>query len=118
MGGNDNLRQRFYDFSLKIVNLVSKMPRDLAIHEIGKQLIRAGTSISANYEEATGAFSRDDFIYKMSISFKEAKESNYWLRILKDSELLKQNIDDLIKESEEIRNILGKSLATAKKKRE
>jgi four helix bundle protein len=81
-------------------------------------LLRAGSSVAANYEEATGAFSREDFIYKVSVAFKEAKETNLWLRLLRDSGIATGNeIQRLIQESEEIRNILGKSVVTAKKKK-
>jgi len=79
-------------------------------------LIKSGPSIASNYEEATGAFSKEDFIYKVNTAFKEAKETNLWLRLLRDSDLARgDNIGRLIQESEEIRNILGKSVTTAKK---
>ena len=111
-----DLDKRLYDFALKIVNLVRMLPKETAGWELGKQLLKAGTSIVANYEEAKGAFSRNDFIYKISISFKEARETNLWLRLIRDSNLVpRSKIEDLIKESGEIRNILGKSVQTAKK---
>ncbi len=116
MTNNDDLRQRLYAFALSVVKLVRSLPKEMASYEIGKQLLRSGTSVSANYEEATGAFSKDDFIYKISISFKEAKETNFWLRLLKDSNILMdEELNRLIRESEELRNILGKSVTTAKK---
>mgnify|MGYP001394810679 CR=1 FL=1 len=74
MGGNEELRKRFYDFALEIVKFVRKLPKEMAAYEIGKQLINSGPSIAANYEEATGAFSKKDFTYKLSIAFKEAKK--------------------------------------------
>lgn len=116
MSGNEELRKRFYEFALEIVKFVRKLPKEMVAYEIGKQLINSGPSIAANYEEATGGFSKEDFIYKVNIAFKEAKETNLWLRLLRDSDLAKgDNIERLIKESEEIRNILGKSVTTAKK---
>lgn len=100
------------------MKFVRILPRGVVSYEIGKQLLRSGTSIASNYEEATGAFSKEDFTYKLSIAFKEVKETNFWLRLLKDSGIgAKEKIDDLIQESEETRNILGKSVTTAKKKR-
>ena len=82
-----------------------------------RTLHRAGTSIAANYEEAKGAFSKEDFTYKIGISFKEARETNLWLRLLKDSGVMTVEVlDSIIQESEEIRNILGKSFSTARKK--
>ncbi len=115
MKGNDELRQRFYEFALMIIKFVRNLPKEMVAYEIGKQLLRSGTSIAANYEEATGAFSKDDFIYKISIAFKESKETAFWLSLLKDSGIPSKNIDELIKESKEIRNILGKSVTSAKK---
>jgi len=117
-GKTYDLDGRLYNFSLRIVKLVRLFPKETAGWEMGRQLIRAGTSIVANFEEARGAFSRDDFIYKISVAFKEARETNLWLRLIGDSELIPQNkIETLIQESAEIRNILGKSLKTARKNR-
>ncbi|MBI5328192.1 MAG: four helix bundle protein [Deltaproteobacteria bacterium] len=114
---NEELGKRFYDFALRIIRLVRKLPKEIAANEIGRQLLRSGTSIAANYEEATGAFSREDFTYKLSIAFKETKETTLWLRLLRDSGISGDEIGDIIKESEEIRNILGKSVKTAKENR-
>ncbi|MBM4322814.1 MAG: four helix bundle protein [Deltaproteobacteria bacterium] len=115
--GNEELRDRFYAFALEIVKFVRKLPKEMVAREIGKQLIKSGPSIAANYEEATGGFSKGDFTYKMSTAFKEAIETHLWLRLLRDAEIVTgDNIDRLIKESGEIRNILGKSVTTAKKK--
>jgi four helix bundle protein len=80
---------------------------------LGKQLLRSGTSIGANVEEATAAQSKKDFIAKMSISLKEARETNYWLRLLKRTGYIKKV--DLIFESEEIMNILGAIIRTSRK---
>ncbi len=111
----NELSERLYDFALKIVLLVRKLPRETAANEIGRQLVRSGTSITANYEEAKGGFSREDFIYKINTAFKEARETNIWLRLLRDSKILQgEELKNIIKESEEIRNILGKSVKTAK----
>jgi len=71
----NDISERLYNFALKIVMLVRRLPKELVAFGIGRQLVRAGTSIAANHEEAKGAFSRDDFIYKISIAFKEAKET-------------------------------------------
>ncbi len=112
-----NLTDRLYNFALQIVILVRNLPKEIAAYEIGRQLVRSGTSIVANHEEARGGFSREDFTYKISLAFKEARETNIWLRLLKDSKILKESqLEDIIKESEEIRNILGKGVRTAKNK--
>ena len=84
---------------------------------LSKQLIRSGTSIGANVEEASAAQSRKDFISKMAISSKEARETNYWLRLLKDSQLCEQiDYTHLIKESEEIIAILTSIVKTSQKR--
>jgi four helix bundle protein len=115
--GNEELRNRFNKFAVEIVKFVRKLPKEMAAYEIGRQLINSGPSIAANYEEATGASSKGDFTYKISVAFKEAKEMNLWLRLLRDSDIVAgENIQRLIRESEEIRNILGKSVTTAKKR--
>jgi four helix bundle protein len=117
MSGNEELRKRFYEFALEIVKFVRNLPKEMVAYKIGKQLINSGPSIAANYEEATGAFSKEDFIYKVNTAFKEAKETNLWLRLLRDSDLGSGDyVRRLIQESEEIRNILGKSVTTARKK--
>ena len=92
------------------------MPKSIAGYELGKQLVRAAMSISGNYEEARGAYTKPDFAFKLSICFKEARESYNWLSMIKDSGLLAgKDIDEAIKEAREIRNILGKSVETARK---
>lgn len=112
-----DLNKRLYNFALKIVLLVRSVPREIAAYEIGRQLLKAGTSIAANYEEARGGFSREDFIYKINTAFKEAKETSFWLRLLRDSRIVKENqVKELINESKEIGNILGKSVKTAKER--
>ncbi len=114
---NQRLEERLYRFALDIVDLVNRLPKTTAGFELGRQLFRAGTSVAANYEEAKGAFSRDDFIYKVNTAFKEARETNLWIRLLKDSKIVEDDISKILKESEEIRNILGKSVQTARKKK-
>ncbi len=112
-----DLNKRLYNFALKIVLLVRSLPKELAAHEIGRQLLKAGTSTAANYEEARGGFSKEDFIYKVNTAFKEAKETNFWLRLLRDSRIVKEDqVKELLNESIEIGNILGKSVKTAKER--
>jgi len=83
---------------------------------LSKQIIRSGTSIGANLEEALAGQSRKDFISKMAISSKEARETNYWLRLLRDSQLC-DGIDytNLINDSEEIIKILTSIVKTSQK---
>jgi four helix bundle protein len=79
---NEELKKRLYEFVLRIVKFVQSLPKNWVALEIGRQLLRSGTSVDANYEETCGAFSKREFIYKLNTSFKEAKESHYWLRLL------------------------------------
>ena len=101
-----------YKFALDIINIYRQMLKQNEFI-LSKQLVRAGTSIGANAEEATAAQSRKDFISKMSISSKEARETNYWLRLLRDSQLCKGiDYSDLIRDSEEIIAILTSIVKT------
>lgn len=114
----NQIKEKSYCFALRIVKLARGLPKENAGFVIGKQLVAAGTSVVANIEEAQGAFSRDDFIYKMQTAFKEALESNLWLRLTWDSKLLQnEELKDLIRESTEIKNILGRIMKTLKNKK-
>jgi four helix bundle protein len=85
---------------------------------LGKQLIASGTSIAANVEEAQGAFSKDDFIYKMQIAFKEALETSLWLRLICDSGLVKnEELKILLNESSEVKKVLSAIVKSSKTKK-
>jgi len=80
---------------------------------LSKQLLRSATSIGANVEEALAGQSRADFLSKMSIASKEARESNYWLRLLRDSKAISESdVEFLLKESEAIVNMLTSIVKT------
>lgn len=109
-----DLGERIYQFVIRIVNLVNELPNTIAGNRIGAQLLDAGTSTGANYEEAQAAFSKADFTYKMSTARKEAYETNFWLRVIRDTNLLPNNrMGPIIQESEEIKKILTRSVKTA-----
>ncbi len=108
-----DIKSRTFEFSVQIIELYKFLQTDKKEYMLGKQLLRSGTSIGANVEKATAVQSKKDFIAKMSISLKEARETNYWLRLLKRTGYIKKN--ELIKESEEIMNILGAIVRTARK---
>ena len=96
------LRQRIYNFVIRVVNLVKELPNTLIGNRIGGQLLDAGTSVGANFEEACAAISHADFTHKIGISKKEAYETNYWLRLIRDTSLLPQSrMGEIITESEE-----------------
>ena len=103
---------------IRIVNLVKELPNNLIGNRIGGQLLDAGTSVGANFEEAYAAYSHADFTSKLGISKKEAYETNYWLRVIRDSNLLPKNrMESIISESEEIKKILTASVKTAQANR-
>ncbi|OGB89368.1 hypothetical protein A2625_07755 [candidate division WOR-1 bacterium RIFCSPHIGHO2_01_FULL_53_15] len=83
-----DIRDRAKKFAIRSIALIRKFPKDVVGHTLGKQLIRSATSIGANLEEADAASSRKDFFHKASISYKEARESRYWLEIALESDLL------------------------------
>jgi four helix bundle protein len=108
--------ERTYKFALRIVKFVRLLPKETVGFVLGKQLVASGTSIAANVEEAQGAFSKDDFIYKMQTAFKEALETNLWLRLILDSELVrKELLDNLVQESTELKKILSSIVKSSKK---
>ena len=110
-----DIKEKSFEFAIRIIKFVQKLPKNHTGYKIGGQLLEAATSIGANVEEATGGFSKKDFIYKMGIALKEARESNYWLRLIKFSDLGKgEELDYLLKESEELRKILTSFVKTSK----
>lgn len=106
-----DIRERAKSFAIRVIKIVGKLPKDMAGQEIGRQLIRSGTSIGANLEEADAASSRKDFFHKVSISYKEAKETRYWLELLLDAGIInnpsnKTEADSLKNEALELSKIL------------
>ena len=109
------IKEKTYQFALDIINLYRTMQKQNEFI-LSKQLVRSGTSIGANVEEASAAQSRKDFISKMAISSKEARETSYWLRLFRNSKLCdKIDYSELIKESEEIIKILTSIVKTSQK---
>jgi four helix bundle protein len=114
--GKSIVKQKSYEFALQIIKLCTQLRSDRH-YEISSQLLRSGTSIGANVEEALAGQSRKDFFAKMSIASKEARETNYWLRLLRDSEILqKQHVNELIQTSEELIKILTSIVKTGSEK--
>ena len=103
-----DLEKRTFDFAVETVKFLRDIKYSKENDVIKYQLAKSATSIGANYEEAQGAYSKDDFKYKISICFREAKESNYWLRIIKATNISKNSIlEYLIKESDELKKIFS-----------
>jgi four helix bundle protein len=103
---------RAFYFALDILLLYKEMLKQNE-YVISKQLLRSATSIGANIEEATAAFSRKDFAVKMSIASKEARETRYWLKLLQASDIIKGfDLDNLLSENNEIIRMLTKIVKT------
>ena len=112
----DNVIQnKSYDFALRIVKLSRFLNEEKNEYILSKQVLRSGTSVGANVEEAIGGQSHKDFIAKMSIAYKEVRETLYWLRLLNDSDYINDSQSDSIqKECRELIKILTSILNTAK----
>ena len=109
------VQTKSYEFALSIVKLYKKLH---TINEfiLARQILKSGTSIGANIEEAIGAQSKKDFYMKMTIAFKEARETRYWLRLLRDSEYLgKEESTKMIQDVVELMKILISIQKTTKK---
>lgn len=102
-----DIQKRTFDFAKRIVMLVNRLPRTVAGIELGKQLLRSGTSVGANLREADAAETHRDFVHKIMIAEKEAKESRYWLEILNETIAPNdQEIILLLDESDQLGRIL------------
>ncbi len=110
-----DLEDRTYEFAKNVRLFVKKIPKTVANFEDGKQVIRSSGSIGANYIEANEALSKKDFIMRIKISRKEAKESSFWLRLIDtgNSLELEKERQGLNKEAIELMNIFGAILRKA-----
>lgn len=115
----NDLQKRLFKFSVEVIKEVRNFPEAKEYQVISYQLLKAATSVGANYEEAQAAVSRADFAHKIGISLKEIRETNYWIRIIIVIIKLPNNWNTLEKESKELMNILGSIyLKTSKRKNE
>ena len=97
------IAQKSYDFALQVIRILKLLDKDSANLILIRQLIRSITSIGANIEEALGSNSKKEFIHSMNIAKKEARESLYWLRLLKDlNPKDREKFEKLLVEAEEI----------------
>ena len=112
----DNIiEQKSFEFALKVIELYKEMLGQKE-YVLSKQLLKSGTSIGANVAEATAAQSKRDFIAKMAISSKEARETKYWLRLIKESGIVKVEADSYLRQIEDIINILTKIVKTSQER--
>lgn len=103
----NELTRRLFKFAVDVIKMLRSLKGGVDLKIISYQLGKAATSSGANYEEAQGAVSKADFGNKVGISLKEMRESNYWLRILKEVYPKNDEVSRLTKESFELKNILG-----------
>ena len=112
------VKEKSYAFALAIIKL-SQHLRNSKHFEISSQLIRSGTSIGANIEEATASHSRADFAYRMTVASKEARETHYWLRLIRDSKLVRtDDIDSIIEQCHELIKLLASIVKTITSKQD
>lgn len=109
------MKARTKAFALRVIKLTESLPTTRAADVIGKQLLRSGTSVGANYRASRRGKSRADFIHKLAIVEEEADESAYWLELLVESGILPHaKLADLMRECDEITAIIVASIRTAK----
>jgi four helix bundle protein len=114
-----DIRERTFAFAARIVKLCRFLENGSVSKSLVRQLIRAGTSVGANLEEAQAGQSKPDFISKNAIALKEARETNYWLRLILETtefeEKVRRGIEELIEESSEITKIIASIIISAKR---
>jgi four helix bundle protein len=111
------VNERLLGYGARIIKLVEALPRNLAGRRIGDQLLRSSIAVGAHYEEAQGGESREDFVHKLQLALKELRESNYWLRLLIRAETLPPNrLSNILGESNQLKAMLSKAVATTKKR--
>lgn len=116
MAKGDDIQERLIVFAVGIIKVSSQLPKSQAGQHVAGQLLRSGTAPAANYGEARGAESTNDFVHKLGITLKELNESGIWLEIIKRSEMLPfSKIKSLTKECVELSKIIGSSIRTVGK---
>ena len=113
-----DLKNRTKAYALRIIKLYQALPKNSEAQVLGKQILRSGTSVGAQYREACRAKSQADFISKMEGSLQELDETGYWLELLVESNIVSaERLTDLQKENDELTAIFVASVKTAKKNR-
>src|ERR1035437_6249668 len=111
------LKKRLQTFALRIIKLTESLPNTVTGRTLGNQIIRSGTSPGANYRSACLGKSDKDFLNKLKMVEEELDETLYWLELIIQSELIKENLlKDLMKENHELLKIIVSSITTMKKK--
>ncbi|HEY6172534.1 MAG TPA: four helix bundle protein [Candidatus Kapabacteria bacterium] len=109
------IQDKSYAFSIRIVKLYQYLTKTKKEKVLAVQILRSGTSVGANVEEAIGAFSIKEFNSKMGISYKEARETKYWLRLLRDTGYIESKpAESMLADCEELLKIMGSILKTGR----
>ena len=112
---NNIVQEKSFLFSIRIIKTYQQICSQKKEYILSKQLLRCGTSIGANIEESIGGQSKADFIYKIRISYKESRETIYWIKLLKATDYLSEELSiSLLQDAEAICRILAKILITSK----
>lgn len=114
MSKDNMILDKSFHFALAIIELYKQMAEQRE-YVLSKQVLRSATSIGANVEEATAAYSKKDFAAKMSIASKEARETRYWLRLIDRSQIANVNVKEYLNEIEHLINILTAIVKTAQR---
>lgn len=115
MKAENLIQEKGYAFAIRMVKLYRHLAESKKEFVLSKQILRSGTAIGANIEEAIGGQSRADFLSKISIAYKEARETRYWLRLLKDTGCLTSGeFESLFADADELGRILSKIITTTK----
>jgi len=112
----DELTDRLRGFAARVGKVVDALPDTRLGRHVAGQLVRSGTSPAPNYDEGCAAESPADFAHKLNVALKEMRESRVWIRLIIKAKLLKETtLADLLDEANQLCNILGKSVVTAKR---
>lgn len=112
---NNIIQNKTYNFSLKVIQFYKYLIEEKKEYVLARQILRSGTSVGANIEEALGAYSKKEFLSKITISYKEARETVYWLRLFKDSMIVEGNFcDSMLSDCNEIIKIISSIQRTLK----
>ena len=104
-----------YNYAIRIVKLYQYLCKEKKEFELSRQILRSGTSIGANVEESIGGLSRKDFLAKLGVSYREARETRFWLRVLRDTDHISQEqSDSMLEDLEEIIRIITAIQKTTK----
>jgi four helix bundle protein len=117
MKAENVVQEKSYAFAIRIVKLYRYLTEKKNEYVLSKQVLRSGTSIGANIEEGIGGQSKKDFYSKLNIAYKEARETKYWLRLLRDTNYLSsKEAEAILEDCEELLKIIGSIIRTMKTK--